>query len=232
MAWDRDRSWSETALAFAVVAAEGRGGRNARRLPDFDRNKPLDACRHIIILVHHLSPPSSKFATWTMALGFILPVRVLQATFALVVLGLSIWIASAYHGDTIIASGPVPTEDKFLIFAGIWTILSLAYLLLSPIFMVRLSNRFAALVTEALTTIFWFAGFIAMAVYIGQLLICNGAVCSGLRAAAAFGGLEWTLWMMTTILTAIEVPRAAGPGPRTAKVISDPMYHPGYENSI
>jgi hypothetical protein len=43
---------------------------------------------------------------------------------------------------------------------------------------------------EVLTTIFWFAGFIALAVAVDKY-DCAGHVCGVAKAAAVFGGFEW-----------------------------------------
>lgn len=58
-------------------------------------------------------------------------------------------------------------------------------------FMARLSHRFAVLGVETVTSIFWFAGFVALAVYVGRLIICNGGVCNALRTVVAFAAFEW-----------------------------------------
>jgi hypothetical protein len=39
--------------------------------------------------------------------------------------------------------------------------------------------------------LFWFAGFIALAVFISNLLFCRGDVCRAAQAATVFGALEW-----------------------------------------
>ena len=38
--------------------------------------------------------------------------------------------------------------------------------------------------------VFWFAGFVALAVFLGDR-VCFGHVCSAAKAAAAFGAFEW-----------------------------------------
>lgn len=39
--------------------------------------------------------------------------------------------------------------------------------------------------------IFWFAGFIALAVWLPPARFCHGDVCSSLQAATVFGSFEW-----------------------------------------
>jgi len=43
---------------------------------------------------------------------------------------------------------------------------------------------------EGLTMIFWFAGFLALAVWLGNR-VCFGHVCSAAKAATAFGAFAW-----------------------------------------
>jgi len=43
---------------------------------------------------------------------------------------------------------------------------------------------------ETLTMLFWFAGFVALAVFLGDR-VCFGHVCSAAKAAAVFGAFEW-----------------------------------------
>jgi hypothetical protein len=56
--------------------------------------------------------------------------------------------------------------------------------------MTHLTHPFATLALCAVTMIFWFAGFIALAVAIGGSVNCLG-VCGVLAAAAAFGAFLW-----------------------------------------
>ena len=74
--------------------------------------------------------------------------------------------------------------------------------------MVKLAHTYAMLGVEALTMLFWFAGFIAMAVYVGRITICIGNVCRALRAVVVFAAFEWLLWLATTILTALDANRS------------------------
>lgn len=67
---------------------------------------------------------------------------------------------------------------------------------------------------EAVALLSWLAGFIAVAVNIGSN-VCpaeeNG--CGAIIAATVFGGLEWLLFVMTTVLTVklvFDAPRWPG----------------------
>ncbi|KAI9871293.1 MAG: hypothetical protein M1830_008989 [Pleopsidium flavum] len=106
-----------------------------------------------------------------MAFNYTLPLRAIQALFALIVLGLTAYVAHWYRDDTVYAS---PSQVNFLIFTSLWTLLALAYLTLTPWLAPRASHKFAILAVEALTMLFWFAGFIALAVFVSRLLVCGG----------------------------------------------------------
>jgi hypothetical protein len=148
-----------------------------------------------------------------MAIDLSLPLRAVQALFAIIVLGTSGYVAHKYFDS--------PSENNFLIFTSVWTLLVVAYLILSTTAMPKLGHRFIHLGAEAGTMIFWFAGFIAMAVWVSDHLRgCSGRVCHSARAAVVFAAFEWVLWTVTTILTALKAFRggstakpAAGTGP-------------------
>lgn len=85
-----------------------------------------------------------------------------------------------------------PTQVNFLLFCAVWSVLVLLYLAIVPW---RFANtaahhKFAVLGMESLTMLFWFAGFIALAVFLSDR-VCFGHVCSAAKAAAAFGAFEW-----------------------------------------
>ncbi|TGZ77737.1 hypothetical protein EX30DRAFT_343800 [Ascodesmis nigricans] len=134
-------------------------------------------------------------------INLILPLRAVQGVLNIIILGLA-----AYCVD-ITGKGPYGwtySEAAFLVFTTIWTLLVLAYLVLTPMFMPKYHNRWAVLGLEAVTMIFWFAGFIAMAASIGGIH-CNSRyygeeACRGIntaKAAAALGAFEWLAWAVT-----------------------------------
>lgn len=67
----------------------------------------------------------------------------------------------------------------------------LLYLGLAPLLAPQFAHKFAILALDAVTMIFWFAGFIALSVYRGDLDICYGRICDTISAACAFGAFEW-----------------------------------------
>lgn len=62
-------------------------------------------------------------------------------------------------------------------------------------------HPWAVLALETTNVIFYFAGFIALAVFLSKLLFCRGAVCGSARAATAFSSFEFALWAATAVLT-------------------------------
>jgi len=85
-----------------------------------------------------------------------------------------------------------PSQINFLLFDAVWTLLALLYLTLVPwrFSDTRAHHKFAILGVEVLTMLFWFAGFVALAVFLSDR-VCFGHVCSAAKAAAVFGAFEW-----------------------------------------
>ncbi|KKY25428.1 hypothetical protein UCDDS831_g02103 [Diplodia seriata] len=141
-----------------------------------------------------------------MAFNFTLPLRIVQAVFTIVVLGLTAyvcdWWTSHWHANS-------PTEINYLIFVAVWTILALAYLVVAPARFPAAAHKFAMLGVEALTMLFWFAGFIALAVWLDDR-VCFGSVCASAKAATVFAAFEWFVFAATTVLAALHVWRTRG----------------------
>lgn len=83
-----------------------------------------------------------------------------------------------------------PEEINYLIFVVVWTLLALAYLVVAPARFPAAAHKFAMLAVEALTMLFWFAGFIALAVWLNGR-VCFGSVCASAKAATVFAAFEW-----------------------------------------
>jgi len=142
-----------------------------------------------------------------MAMNWTLPLRAVQMLFAFLVLVLC-GVAISKFGSGIGSLG-------FLLFCGIWAILSLIYLLLAPSMLADFHNVYIILGLEFLNMIFFFAGFIAVAAGIGSLdcealdgfEFSNGLKtgCQTTKAATAFGAFSWLLWLATLILVVRQV---------------------------
>ncbi|SPB43124.1 unnamed protein product [Aspergillus niger] len=121
-----------------------------------------------------------------MAVNFpwIYPVRVIQAIFGIIVLALTAYYISwfAYSSDS----------PNFMLFVACWTaFIATPYLALAPVFFPQLAHRIVIPAVEVITMIFWFAGFIALAVFLPPAEACHWSRCSALQAATVFGALEW-----------------------------------------
>jgi hypothetical protein len=93
-----------------------------------------------------------------------------------------------------------PSEVNFLIFAPSWTVLALGALIVVPLkFSHMLSSkgaRIGLLALEGLTMMYWFAGFVALAVFLSDR-ICFGTVCDVARASTAVSAVNWLVWAVT-----------------------------------
>lgn len=132
-----------------------------------------------------------------MALGFVPIAHLVAVVFSIIELGLIAYIISVYDGTY---NGSYwggyygswsPDRTNFMLFNAIWSLLVLAYVGLTPLYMTGIFHRLAALALEVVTMIFWFAGSIALAVMIGAPR-CNGnTFCGSYEAAIAFGFFLW-----------------------------------------
>ncbi|KFY52847.1 hypothetical protein V496_08133 [Pseudogymnoascus sp. VKM F-4515 (FW-2607)] len=139
----------------------------------------------------------------TLAETLLLPVRVIQAVLAVIILGLLADVTTNWY---------TASEVNFLIFASVWTLLAVAYLVIAPLTFATAAHKYGILVAEALTMLFWFAGFIALADLLGAVGCTSrrGKACGESIAATVFGAFEWLLFLGTTILAALHVWRTRG----------------------
>jgi hypothetical protein len=81
---------------------------------------------------------------------------------------------------------------NFMLFTSIWTLLVVAYLVITPTHFPALAHKFAVLGLEAVTMIFWFAAWIAVAARWGKLRCgSQGGECGAGTAAIVFSAIEW-----------------------------------------
>ncbi|KAI1764682.1 membrane-associating domain-containing protein [Hypoxylon sp. FL1150] len=147
-----------------------------------------------------------------MAYAFIPIIHIVAAVFAIVELGLTAYLASRYdrwwYGY---GSDSSPSRVNFMIFNSVWSLLVLAYVGLVPLYMTSLFHRLAALALNAVTTIFWFAGSIALAVFVGGPYECGSdSLCGTAEAAVAFGFFLWALFCCLTVIDALDSLRSRG----------------------
>ncbi|KAF2688594.1 hypothetical protein K458DRAFT_400752 [Lentithecium fluviatile CBS 122367] len=140
-----------------------------------------------------------------MAINWVLPVRGVQVTLSCVVLGLMVYVASWWTSHWRQMS---PVEVNFMIFSPVWSLLALAALIVVPWKMPYVAQnsgpKIGLLVLELVTTLYWFGGFIALAVFLNDR-ICFGTVCSVAKAGTAISALNWVAWMATLVLGVVRL---------------------------
>ncbi|KAM5342932.1 hypothetical protein ACJ41O_013898 [Fusarium nematophilum] len=128
--------------------------------------------------------------------------RVLQLVLSLASIGLSSYVIHYYMMGSRTAS---PSPFTYLLVSSVFSIFSLAYLELVSRFAQRFSNQYVAIGLESINAALYFAGFIAIAIFIGSLLMCTGTVCSAGRADVVIAAGQFTTWIATTIFTAKDM---------------------------
>ncbi|KAK5087928.1 hypothetical protein LTR05_002144 [Lithohypha guttulata] len=123
--------------------------------------------------------------------------HILQTVLALIALGLN---ASVIHYfNTHEGLGSPPGYLVFLVFTSTFTILiSIPYTTFAPTYFPAYINRYTSLVIELISTIFWFSGFVAGAVWLGKLDLCAGLICHNARAGVVFAALMFVCYAITS----------------------------------
>jgi uncharacterized BrkB/YihY/UPF0761 family membrane protein len=155
-----------------------------------------------------------------MEFGIITIVHAVLALFLIIELGLTGGIVSDTNGYW----SNSPSSYAFLLFCTIWSILVLLYLALTPRFAPRLYHGMVALGLLLVTTIFWFAGSIAIAVFVSDHCR-HGSHCQTAQAATAFGFFIWAIFTGLTVMEGLAFNRTRGGA--TADVRSKPAAYPG-----
>lgn len=144
-----------------------------------------------------------KLSTANMSSNIVfLAIRAAQLIFGIILLGLTAYVAHWYNVDTLTTS---PSQINLLLFASLYTIVSVLYLELAPRFVPKISHPMAAFGLTTSNALFHFAGFIALSVFMSKLLFCRGSVCGSAQASIAFGAMEFLLWTASAIFTGKEV---------------------------
>ncbi|KAL8952708.1 MAG: hypothetical protein Q9222_001407 [Ikaeria aurantiellina] len=133
-----------------------------------------------------------------------LALRGLQLLCAIISLGLNAYLVDAFSNPY----SSSPSRVNFMLFNSIWTLFpALPYLALAPRFLSASSPanlKIVHLAVDALTALFWFAGFIALAVWYNDLDYCFGRVCAVIVASCVFGAFEWLLFTATAVLSGLD----------------------------
>ncbi|MCJ1473130.1 hypothetical protein MMC13_001781 [Lambiella insularis] len=140
--------------------------------------------------------------------SILLPLRGVAVLFTIIELGLTAYCVSVYDGTFVDTDGFVFTLSwhsmNFLLFCSLWSLLLLAYLLLILKFN-KFSHHLISFVLLLLTSLFWFAGFIAVAV--GTSGLCYGVNasngCNTAKAAAAFGAFLWLIFLVDAVFAGL-----------------------------
>ncbi|KAK0705003.1 marvel domain-containing protein, partial [Lasiosphaeris hirsuta] len=131
-----------------------------------------------------------------------LALRIVQGVLSVIVVVLSAYVAHWYNTDV---PTPSPPQINFLIFAGLYSMLSVVFLEAVPKFFARVSNPYTFLAVEALNVIVWFSGAVALAVFMGKLAFCRGSVCGAAQADAVFSFALFLSWNATALFLARDV---------------------------
>lgn len=147
-----------------------------------------------------------------MKFNVIFILRIIQAVLAIIILGLTAYFVSEVDKASG-GWGVSPGEVNFNLFNGIWTaFLVVPYLALAPIYFEVAAHPIVMAAVEALTCLFWFAGFIALAALIGRFPAswCSSVRgCAEMQATTVFGAFEFVLFAATIALT-IVIPKIKG----------------------
>ncbi|PKS08693.1 hypothetical protein jhhlp_004746 [Lomentospora prolificans] len=140
-----------------------------------------------------------------MALGIISIALIALAALNVLELGLLAYVADVWWS---------PSSVAFCIFNTIWSLLVVAYFLATPRFAPQFFHKLAGLGLLVVTTIFWFAGSIAMAAALGAPHGCSSVnPCRTWQAAIAFAFFIWAIFTGITALEALDAQRNRNSGP-------------------
>ncbi|PHH74369.1 hypothetical protein CDD82_4962 [Ophiocordyceps australis] len=131
--------------------------------------------------------------------------RIFQAVLAVANLGLSAYVINWYLEGTRRGS---PSPLNFLVFAACFSLISLLYLELAPRFFQRGAPLYAIFTLEVLNALFFFAGFIAYSIFIGNLSMCQGIVCGASRVDTVVAAAAFCAWVASAALTGIYLLRS------------------------
>ncbi|KAL7939271.1 hypothetical protein V8C35DRAFT_4469 [Trichoderma chlorosporum] len=138
-----------------------------------------------------------------MALGMITIIHIVLAVLVIIELGITAYLVNSTSGFGFSA----PATYAFMLFNSVWSLLIVAYLAVTPLYVARLYHALVAFVLLVITTIFWFAGSIAMAAFIGVPACHGNTFCQSAQAGVAFGFFLWAGFLALTILEGLSTLR-------------------------
>lgn len=138
-----------------------------------------------------------------MALGMITIIHIVLAVLVIIELGITGYLVNKTDGW--LASSPA--TYAFLLFDSIWSLFVLIYLAITPIYLTRLYHALGAFILLVLTTIFWFAGAIAFACFVGAPACHGNGWCQTNEAGVAFAFFLWAGFLALTVLEGLTTMR-------------------------
>lgn len=167
-----------------------------------------------------------------MGFSILLPIRVFQATFSIVIIGLSgfgkfsiinqrmeeqprvkankYFLSPVAHWYNTNTAYLPPSPISFLLFCGVYSLLSVLYLGLVSKLFPKTANPYAVLSLEITNLLFWLAGFASLSVFLSKLLFCRGSVCGAARADVGIGACLFVSWIVTVALLTRDAIRSGG----------------------
>lgn len=166
------------------------------------------------------------------------PARALQAVFAITTLAINGYVSHWYFAHT--HPSICPNAPLFLLFVSSFTLLALPYLFFNPPLSITHANRssnpkyfnkWVVLALDSIICIFWFAGWLDLAVFRGNLILCGGHVCGFMAWGAGIGAVGWLAFVATTVLATLHVIRTRGAGTSSMSQPSNHGAWVGMQNS-
>ena len=107
-----------------------------------------------------------------------------------------------------------PSQVAFLLFASIFSLLSLIYLITAPIVLItggstapgtrNRTHKLAILGLDVVNAVFWLAGWVALAKLIGGPSMCT-TFCAAIQASVAFAAFLWAAFSAAGLAEMWEV---------------------------
>jgi hypothetical protein len=165
--------------------------------------------------------------------ALVLGLRGVQVLFSIMVLGLSAYrtftplypsLSSLTHANTpaVVDASDVSWVTNqtpslrnslaFMLFTSLWTLLAVAYLVVSPRRFPAAAHEYAIIAVEFLTMLFWFAAFVAVASNVGTVNYSFWEYTTLYKVAVAavvFSALVWLTFVVTAALAAMHIRRGS-----------------------
>ncbi|KAJ5620696.1 hypothetical protein N7510_004680 [Penicillium lagena] len=134
-------------------------------------------------------------------LRWVYPVRIVQTLIALAVVGLTAYVIASLQDSWSFSK----TVD-YMLFAGCWTgFIAVPYLEAAPLWFPRVSHELVIPLVEVVTSLIWFAGFIALGVLIPSPGECVFPTCHALQAVIVLSSVEWALFVVTNVYAVLDL---------------------------